>query len=154
MSGKYQVWVTIVCLSVVLSSKNDVPQKQYLIQLATQRSTQVLFLGPAIVLSMPWKCLAPSRFITQNSKQMCAQGLRFIKSDKVTQAIVKWCSLQNILSPFFCECRHWRIKWLLRFDDPACCPEAQQFAHRCFYTFSENVNTIEKANKVIELFKK
>lgn len=39
--------------------------------------------------NMQHKYLALSYFITQNIKKMCAQGLRFIKSSKVIQNILK-----------------------------------------------------------------
>ena len=40
-----QVWITIVCISVVLPSKHGAPWKNWLVQLATQTTVQCFFSG-------------------------------------------------------------------------------------------------------------
>ena len=47
---KAQDWITMVCLSLILSGKNDGPGKKQIVQLTTQTITRVLFLKTTIVL--------------------------------------------------------------------------------------------------------
>lgn len=63
--------------------------KKYLIQVAAQRSTQTLFLGQPSYFSRQQECPAPFHSIAQNSEKMHTQGLRLIKSNKVTKDILK-----------------------------------------------------------------
>lgn len=45
-----KIWTTIVCLSIVLSSKNDYSWKKWLLLFATQAITQTFFLKKTVLL--------------------------------------------------------------------------------------------------------
>lgn len=74
-----QVWITTVCLSLVLSSKNDVLWKEAL-WAHTSNITQVLFLEMNIILQQQHKCfMCSSCSITQTIKKIWTRGSRFNK---------------------------------------------------------------------------
>lgn len=48
---------TMICLSVILSSKNDVPWKKWLVQFTTHTNTQILyFFLETVILLQKWVC--------------------------------------------------------------------------------------------------
>ena len=72
-----QVWITILCLSVVLSSKTDVLRKKRPVEL-TPQTAQVLFLETNISLWRQHKCfMRSSHSVTRNIIKIWTQELRF-----------------------------------------------------------------------------
>lgn len=116
MSAKYQV-----CVSVLLSRKNRVPWKKYLIQLAAHRAPSAV-LGAA---SHPGRSsrAPPSCFITQNGTEIHTQGLSIWK---VTRDIPKWASVLKMFFLIFLFClRALTLKNTLTASTVwRCCPEA------------------------------
>lgn len=73
-----QIWIHIVCFSIILSSKNDIPWKKQMVQFATQIIIQLFFFETVIYSSTHKFFMFTSYFVTQNIKA-CSQWMRINK---------------------------------------------------------------------------
>lgn len=132
------IWITFVCLSVVLSNKNDVPWKiRQLFLVDTHTITQVILEVAVIRQYLADMVLKTS--VTHSVKKMCCQGLSFSWINNLC------CFIKDILKyNFFFTCESIRIAWLLvQFGAIALvCENTRSFTHHYFCSISAGCNTI------------